>query len=235
MNKFNLTNEEINQLKAAAKILYKFDAEDDAELNKITGEEDFPFNKYYNAIWTSMENDYFDTYLALKDLGEVIEILADSFQDNNEQEDKDKVEVKTNIELKTLVGKHILQGVEMGRMPKERTWSGDFDDCNYVKFTLDGTHYIALEDPEDGYRSYCENLRTTPKPCRVTLPDIEVEVKYVDARHGTVWREDCDLIEVYDIKNGKLILEVGTENVGDYYPCCIFHYYPENMSCNEGR
>lgn len=231
MNKFDLTDEEINQLKAAAKILYKFNAENDAELNKIASKEDFPLNRYYNAIWTSMENEYFDMHLALKDLGKVIETLADSLQDDGEQECRDRVEEK--ITLKSLEGRHVLQGVELGKVPKKDTWFGEPDECNYVKFTLDGKHYMAIEDPSDGYRSYCEEVKTVKDPCRTTLPDIEVRVEHVNVRGGSLyWHEDCDLIEVYDIKNGKLILEVGTENVGDYYPSCIFHYHPENMYCN---
>ena len=151
-------------------------------------------------------------------------------QENTSNEFKEEQEVEEKITLKSLEGRHILQGVELGKVQREE-WGWNYSECNYVKFTLDGKHYMAVENPSDGYRSYCEEVKVVKEPCRTLLPDIRVEIKYLDGKRDNF----CDIIQVFDIKNGKLILEVGTENVGDYYPFCIFHYHPENMSCNEGR
>lgn len=49
-----------------------------------------------------------------------------------------------------------------------------------------------------------------------------------------------DVLELLDVANGKLILEVGTSNVDDYYPGFVATWTPENMAVNseslrEGR
>ena len=81
-------------------------------------------------------------------------------------------------ELKDLIGKHILSGVETGVLKRKRYWREE--ECAYVKFTLDGVTYLAIEDPDDGYRSYMEELEISEIPCKVNLPNIEVLCKMMD-------------------------------------------------------
>ena len=40
-------------------------------------------------------------------------------------------------------------------------------------------------------------------------------------------------LELLDCKTGKTVLEVGTENTDDYYPCFVANWSPENMACNQ--
>lgn len=134
------------------------------------------------------------------------------------------------IKLKDLCGKHILSGIEVGEKGFETSWD-EIQERSYIKFTLDGIHYLAVEDPDDGYRSYMEDLQTTDDPCEIPLPDVEV-VCYMmeDDRLG-----NNNVLVFIDATNGKKILSIGTENYDDYYPCCVLHYTPENMSYNERR
>ena len=134
-------------------------------------------------------------------------------------------------ELKDLAGKHILQGIELGTTKYKFEWS-DRKEVNCVKFTLDGKTYMAIEDPSDGYRSYCEDLCVVKEECRTKLPDIEVVCVL---RNKDEYGNTSELLEFIDCGNGKTILTVGTGNTSDYYPYCVFEYTPENMTCNKKR
>ena len=133
-------------------------------------------------------------------------------------------------ELENLVGKHILSGIEIGVMDCKSVW-GELYHCNFIKFTLDGVNYLAMEDPADGYRSYMSGLEISDTPCKIRLPNIEVVCRM---RSDGRWERN-DVLEFIDILNGEIILAVGTANYDDYYPYCVLEYAPENMSCNEGR
>lgn len=134
------------------------------------------------------------------------------------------------MELRELVGRHVLTGVETG-ITKVHRWRDNYEDCFHVKFTLDGITYLAVEDPDDGYRSYMEDLVVVEEPCKIRLPDIEVVCHMMEDYEY----ERNDVLVFVDALNGKTILELGTANWSDYYPYCVMDYTPENMSCNEGR
>lgn len=126
-----------------------------------------------------------------------------------------------NMELKNLVGKHILSGIETGQIK---------DGCSYINFTLDGVTYKAIEDPEDGYRSYLTDLEISEEQCLYKLPDVSVICSM-----RPEMEEVNDILTFVDAKNGKEFLAIGTGNIEDYYPYCVLEYEPENLSCNEGR
>jgi hypothetical protein len=128
--------------------------------------------------------------------------------------------MRKEVKLCDLVGEHVLSGLETGT----RDVYGET--CNCVKFTLDGVTYVAVEDPDDGYRSYMNGLYIVEEKCKVALPDIEVFCRMRD--NGS-----DDVLVFHDCLNGNEILAIGTEDYSDYYPICIFDYHPENMSCNE--
>ena len=54
------------------------------------------------------------------------------------------------MELKDLEGKHVLTGVDFGKL-KNKDYS--YDESTTVDFILDGKIFSAIEDPNDGYRS----------------------------------------------------------------------------------
>lgn len=126
------------------------------------------------------------------------------------------------MELENLVGKHILSGVETGEVERP-AWSGS-PKCNYFKFCLDGISYMAVEDPSDGYRSYCDDLEIVDEPCKISIPSTEVVATY----RG----EGEDILALIDCETGKVVLEVGTGNTNDYYPYCVMEWSPENLACN---
>ena len=128
------------------------------------------------------------------------------------------------MQLKDLIGAHTLSGVETGDMIVDGTQS------EYVKFTLDGVHYLAVKDPDDGYRSHCEELEVSEEPPRFTFPPHQVDcVMMGDDEWGR-----HDVLSMTDIVTGETVLEVGTMNYDDWYPVCHFYYAPENLACNAG-
>lgn len=129
-------------------------------------------------------------------------------------------DVRRTYSLKELEGKHILSGIEQ--------CVGDYINGGYVKFTLDGITYKAVEDPEDGYRSCMNDLEIVTHSCKFPLPDIEVICHYSKGDHG-----NDDILEFIDVNNRKTFLRIGTENYNDYYPYCVMEYIPANLSCNE--
>jgi hypothetical protein len=107
-----------------------------------------------------------------------------------------------------------------------------FEDANVVNFVLDRKTYRAIEDPEDGYRSSLRTLCLTKHKVANRFTPIEVLGIYEErSRYGS----SANVIQFYDAQNGKLVLEVGTDNSDDYYPSFVGSFTPENMHINEGK
>ncbi|AWY06821.1 MAG: hypothetical protein [Caudoviricetes sp.] len=101
--------------------------------------------------------------------------------------------------------------------------------CDVLLFTLDGVTYRMVEDPDDGYRSYCDDLTVSEKPPRYSFPPVRVVCSMME----NTGFENNECIVMRDVANGKVILEAGTKNYDDWYPYCHFSYTPENMDCNQ--
>lgn len=129
------------------------------------------------------------------------------------------------VKLSSLTGRHKLSGVELGVMHDMSI----NEDRNYVKFTLDNVHYLAVENPDDGYRSYCEDLIVTEQPPLFSFDPQDMHCSMKESLPGCFGN---DILVMRDACNGEVVLEIGTDAVDDWYPCCYFHYKPENMSCN---
>lgn len=133
------------------------------------------------------------------------------------------------MELKELVGKHFLSGIETGTEERSKRFYGN-ETVSYVKFCIDGVNYMAVEDPCDGYRSYCSDLDISETPCKIQIPTTEVlcTMRPNDDR----WGVNNDVLVLTDCETGLVVLEVGTANTNDYYPYCVMEWTPENLSCN---
>lgn len=136
------------------------------------------------------------------------------------------------MKLKDLVGIHLMTGIETGTI-KINGWWYKSNNCNYVKFRLDNVTYMAVEDPEDGYRSCCNELEIVDEECKTKLPAILVECKMREDSNVTGWhKEKNDILEFYDAVNKQMFMAVGTGNIDDYYPYFVFEYTPELLSFN---
>lgn len=135
------------------------------------------------------------------------------------------------MELKDLTGRHVLSGIETGNAMFE-TSPGYMEDAQYVKFCLDGVCYMAVEDPEDGYRSCCKELVISDEPCKIALPNVLVVGRMDDS--NALYQDD-DILVLTDVESGLDVLRIGTANTCDYYPCYVAEWMPENLACNRGR
>lgn len=130
-----------------------------------------------------------------------------------------------DVTLTSLVGEHVLTGVEFGTRPPDRE-AYRYDDSATISFVLDGITYTAAEDPSDGYRSSMERLfvgggvANVFPPCRVVC-SIRERGEYV--------------LEMRDVTTGKIVVEVGTSNTDDYYPCYEARFDPTAMAVNAGK
>jgi hypothetical protein len=135
-----------------------------------------------------------------------------------------KKQMAETIELNSLVGKHILSGVD------RQTIHPEYEDAEQINFVLDGKTYTATQKREDGYRSCMKDLILSDIPVINNFPDVEVMATM--RSKGFYVNE---ILEFYDIQNGKLLLAIGTENTNDYYPMWVAKFHPENIHYNEER
>jgi hypothetical protein len=113
-------------------------------------------------------------------------------------------------------------------------------DASGILFVLDDTTYLVFEDPSDGYRSNASPILSYEGgayelgyegydfPTYIREPVI--------CTHRTdgkdEWEDCADILEVRSKVTGKLIFEVGTDNVGDYYPSYACRWDPTGLSAN---
>lgn len=138
------------------------------------------------------------------------------------------------VELDSLVGEHVLDAVDLSVESTKASYGDYFEDCELVRFRLDGKVYTAIEDPSDGYRSSLRSLILSPNDeMRNVFPPIRVLARKKDDndRYG----HSNDTIEFIDIVTAKVVLEVGTDNSDDYYPSFVGAFWPENMATNASQ
>lgn len=136
------------------------------------------------------------------------------------------------MKLTDLVGLHKLSGVDTTtENVKLYEWSDNTEYCSVVRFVLDGVTYKAIEDPDDGYRSYCSELIMCDEPVANNFqPHVVMAKMKDDETYQTNYT-----IQFIDVVTGKIVLEVGTDNADDYYPYCVMCWNPENLAINASR
>ena len=124
-------------------------------------------------------------------------------------------------ELSDFCGIHTFSGCEF-KTENVKNEFGFEEECGVGIFVLDGVSYAAIEDPDDGYRSFLSGIALTTERPRCEFPPVEV---FCHMDESTL----NEILFVRSAKTGNVILKVGTENTGDYYPCYIFELSPENI------
>jgi hypothetical protein len=134
------------------------------------------------------------------------------------------------MQLSDLVGEHTLDAVDF-EVKKIVDYIGELEDCTAIRFRLDGVVYVAVEDPEDGYRSCMSELKTAaPESMRNAFPPVKVLARL---RTIGAYGDQDDVLELVDVDSGLVILEAGTAYVYDHYPRFIARFTPEDMSTNQ--
>lgn len=134
------------------------------------------------------------------------------------------------VELKSLVGKHKLSGVDFENESVKRYEWSDLEDCQIVRFCLDGKTYMAVEDPSDGYRSCMQHCLVVPEMPKNKFEAVEV----YGVMKGKENYNKNDIVQFYDTVTNKIVLEIGTSNSDDYYPSWVANWSPENLCLNIG-
>lgn len=134
------------------------------------------------------------------------------------------------MELKDLIGRHMLDAVDFTNA-MIKGWLDEYEDCEVCRFRLDGTTYVAVEDPDDGYRSSMRELLVDENATMSNVfPAIEIEAVYRD-KYGD--HDGADILMLVDVVTGKTVLEIGTDNTDDYYPFFVSDFQPQNMATNQ--
>lgn len=132
-----------------------------------------------------------------------------------------------------LCGKRTLKAISMDvKHPGDASASGcmlEIDDC--VVF--------AFENPDDGYRSCCNepligkgDTSYGYRADNVThLGYVPVEIELWEfAQEGENHSGQCNGIRIKDTRNGATILLLGTDNTDDYYPSYVCDWQPQNLA-----
>ena len=128
------------------------------------------------------------------------------------------------MNLKDLVGEHLLDGVDMFDEKVAQEFGGE--DCQMMRFRLDGIIYLAIEDPADGYRSSMKDIVISDTPMKSTFKSQKVIGRH---RTKSKYGGEDDVLELIDVHTGNIVLEVGTIQVDDYYPSFVASFHPENF------
>lgn len=133
------------------------------------------------------------------------------------------------MELKDLVGEHTLDAVDFSN-EQVRMWGDNFEPCQVLRFRLDGVCYTATEDPSDGYRSSMKDIVVSEDAkMENVFPPLRVLGDY--RTKGSYDGVD-DILELYDAVTGLKVIEVGTNNVDDWYPGFVGYFNPAAMVHN---
>jgi len=135
------------------------------------------------------------------------------------------------MELKAFIGEHVLDAVDFDEESVKAEYGDYYENCSVCRFRLDGNVYVAVEDPEDGYRSCLREIKIMPD---ATMKNVFPEGK-VFARHRTEgeYSSKDDVIEFIDMTTGEVVLEIGTCDLDDYYPGFVANFNPAAMACNK--
>lgn len=92
-------------------------------------------------------------------------------------------------------------------------------------FKLDDKVYLAVEDDDDGYRSYLGSVEVANYHLEGDLIFFQKPIAFVRVvRENSGEKENIALI---DVEDGHRWLEVGTDYADDYYPMFMFEYFPK--------
>ncbi len=114
--------------------------------------------------------------------------------------------------------------------PLEAGREYDFFGVDNCRMKLDGRVYEAMEDPDDGYRSYFGTIEIRDDAgvfFKTPLDRVRLQEAADGADDFTGWR----LVSVTD---GHQWLRFGTQDISDYYPGFIFEYTPRSLKTEDG-
>jgi hypothetical protein len=135
------------------------------------------------------------------------------------------VMAKKTVEMNDLLGNHVLSGVETDYVEyKDPDSYSDQDHVNVIRFVLDGVTYMALEDPEDGYRSCLGEILIVDDKVKNTFEPIEVVCQRIDDP------EKYDVLRMINPSISRIVVEFGTDYSDSYYPSFVSSFSPRYLT-----
>jgi hypothetical protein len=95
------------------------------------------------------------------------------------------------------------------------------------EFKLNDQVWEAIEDPDDGYRSYLGSIEKKDSN-GIFFPDPLAQVHLTHEDNG-----NRDVYRLTDMNDGHIWLEFGTDDTDDYYPYFVFEYHPKEAQQEE--
>lgn len=109
-----------------------------------------------------------------------------------------------------------------------------YEQCQCIRFKIDGVVYVAMEDPSDGYRSYLGELKIDDEEIKNPFSGVEVKGVYRTKSGGDSWSaQRCSIMDFVDTTTNEVVMSIGTDNDDDYYPWFVGYFDPKAMSVNK--
>lgn len=137
------------------------------------------------------------------------------------------------VDLKSFVGRTIIFNGYSEDVVKGGGWSYASEDARVCTFMLDGDTYLAMENPDDGYRSSLSYVKKSD-PLNKTIQYV-CKNKIPSHFVYSVTSNDGDVVDFVDKITNKIVLSIGTNFADDYYPCCVMSFCPENLAINKNK
>ena len=118
-----------------------------------------------------------------------------------------------------------LSGVDFERIEIDDWWTTS---ANCMRIVLDGVTFNILEDPDDGYRSMLNKIYIGGK-VKNTFSPVKVLGRHYVGEDGEWYTPRDNIMQLVDIKNKRVVVEFGTHNYDNWYPCFVARFIPENM------
>ena len=121
-----------------------------------------------------------------------------------------------DVQLEWLVGPHELSGVDHETRKNPYGYGYGDEEANGLRFVLDGVTFLAMEDPEDGYRSTLGGLAIVSDP---PVTNVFAPVKVTGrmrAPSNEPYHDSSDEVIEFVVASGDVVLAVGTDNADDY-------------------
>lgn len=125
-------------------------------------------------------------------------------------------------DLKSLVGTRHIEAIG-------RDYAGD-DSNMRVCLKIDGAVYL-FTGSGDGYRSSLQEIEIIdyetyePMPLAPVHPPLVVEIRHRDTPEYS--GDGADAIYAIDERTNLAVLDLGTDNIHDWYPSFVFQWQPE--------
>lgn len=141
------------------------------------------------------------------------------------------------MEAKPLIadGMHWFSGIQEFRIDENDERNDTWSDLDGYAIIIDGNVYLAVEDHDDGYRSYAYLADGNKYGVEISN-QFEPQLVYAETGTEKVEEDDWTLRDAsyFRLKNqyGQTVLEVSTDYSESYYPLGVVEYHPENLPCN---